>query len=58
MEKIIHFDDLLAILNSLHILPLYVDSDYFKVLTEGFLGCGKPILFTLKKEKGRVLKKN
>ncbi len=58
MEKIIHFEDLLAILNSLHILPLYVDSDYFKVLTEGFLGCGKPILFTLKKEKGRVLKKN
>ena len=51
MEKIIHFDDLLAILNSLHILPLYVDSDYFKVLTEGFLGCGKPILFTLKKQK-------
>ena len=58
MEKIIHFEDLLAILNSLHILPLYVDRDYFKVLTEGFLGCGKPILFTLKKEKGRVLKKN
>ena len=42
----------------LHILPLYVDRDYFKVLTEGFLGCGKPILFILKKEKGRVLKKN
>lgn len=58
MEKIIHFEDLLVILNGLHILPLYVDSDYFKVLTEGFLGCGKPILFTLKKEKGRVLKKN
>ena len=58
MEKIIHFEDLLAILNSLHILPLYFDRDYFKVLTEGFLGCGKPILFTLKKEKGRVLKKN
>lgn len=58
MEKIIHFEDLLVILNSLHILPLYVDKDYFKVLTEGFLGCGKPILFTLEQEKGRVLKKN
>lgn len=58
MEKIIHFEDLLVILNSLHILPLYVDSDYFKVLTEGFLGCGKPILFTLENEKRRVLKKN
>ena len=58
IEKIIHFEDLLAILNSLHILPLYVDEDYFKVLTEGFLGCGKPILFTLEQGKGRVLKKN
>ena len=58
MEKIIHFEDLLVILNSLHILPLYVDGDYFKVLTEGFLGCGKTILFTLKNENGRVLKKN
>lgn len=58
IEKIIHFEDLLTILSDLNILPLYVDKDYFKVLTEGFLGCGKPILFTLEHEKGRVLKKN
>lgn len=58
IEKIIHFGDLLTILNSLNLLPLYDDEDYFKVLTEGFLSCGKPILFTLEHEKGRVLKKN
>ena len=50
--KIIHFRDLLTVLEKLDLLPEYLDDDYFDILNKGFLSSGKPILFR------RVLKKN
>ena len=52
LTKIIHFRDLLTILEKLNLLPEYLDDDYFDILNKGFLSSGKPILFR------RVLKKN
>ena len=50
--KIIHFRDLLTVLEKLDLLPEYLGDDYFDILNKGFLSSGKPILFR------RVLKKN
>lgn len=52
LTKIIHFRDLLMVLEKLNLLPEYLDDDYFDILNKGFLSSGKPILFR------RVLKKN
>ena len=52
IERIIHYKDLLTILDRLNLLPNYLDTAYFDILNKGFLSSGKPILFR------RVLKKN
>lgn len=52
LTKIIHFRDLLTVLEKLNLLPEYLDDDYFDILNKGFLSSSKPILFR------RVLKKN
>ncbi len=52
IERIIHYRDLLTILDKLNLLPDYLDIAYFDILNKGFLSSGKPILFR------RVLKKN